>query len=137
MVIGIPSHKINDIWAIVSPLIEVVTKRTHDCYVPEDIKGFCESQAMQLWIALDGNDIKGVVTTEIIVYPRRKILRVVTVGGEGFDAWGEELSNTLDKYAAYVGCDGLEAIGRKGWIKKLSLLGYEPTHVTYVKDLRG
>ena len=58
------------------------------------------------------------MVTEIIQYPRKKIVRVITVAGKDMSMWYEFLP-MLEGYAVRNGCSSLEAWTRKGMTRKL------------------
>jgi hypothetical protein len=75
---GIPSNEIDEVWQACEPFIELAAKKGQAEMTSKDIYEFCKDARMQLWIVFDDNaDIKAVVTTEIINYPRKKVCRVV------------------------------------------------------------
>ena len=85
---GIPSQEIDEIWDACLPFIELAAKKGQEEMSTKDIYNFCKDAKMQLWIVFDNNaDIKAVVTTEIVNYPRKKVCRVVTLGGQEIDNW--------------------------------------------------
>ena len=82
---------------------------------------------MQLWPSK-----KGCIVTEIVVYPRKKVLNIFLGGGE--------LDQILDmhqdviQWAKAQGCKALTMTGRFGWKKPLAKHGWEATHSSYVKE---
>jgi len=78
---------------------------THDFY---DIVDGIATNALQLW-ASD----KAVIVTEMMVYPRKKLLHAPVVAGnlEGV----EEMTPTVIEFAKFMGCQGITTAGRRGW----------------------
>ena len=66
------------------------------------------TNALQLW-ASD----KAVIITEIMVYPRKKLLHAPIVAGnlEGV----AEIAPSILEFAKFIGCQGVTTAGRKGW----------------------
>ena len=97
---------------------------THDF---SDIVEGISSGTMQLWPAP-----KGCIVTEIVIYPKKKVLNVFLGGGE--------LEQIMDmhidviNWAKAQGCSALTMTGRLGWKKPLALHGWNPLHMSYVKD---
>lgn len=89
-----------------------------------DIRAFCESRDMQLWLIGNKYGVVGAVTTEIINYPRKRMLRVVTLAGKEFDNWAGQLNDLLGEWAASLQCDGIECFVRSGFTKKLAAYGF-------------
>ena len=81
---------------------------------------------MQLWPTP-----KGCIVTEIVVYPRKRMLNVFLGGGE--------LEQILDmhkdviQWAKAPGCTALTMTGRGGWKKTLANHGWKQLHSSYVK----
>lgn len=56
-----------------------------------------------------------------------RIAEVILVGGRDCDRWLAELDNVIGACASAAGATELRAIGRRGWLKKLSRLGWDVT----------
>ena len=82
---------------------------------------------MQLWPTP-----KGCIVTEIVVYPRKRMLNVFLGAGE--------LDQILDmhqdviQWAKLQGCEALTMTGRAGWKKPLAKHGWSPLHSSYIKE---
>lgn len=119
---GISADEIDYWWDQVEPLIHKPLWRTGAIreYESDDILRFIKTRDMQCWIAHDGAEILAVGVTEIVQYPRRNVLAIVTVGAKNgsIDAWIDHL-DTLKAFAERHDCGVIRAWGRKGWAKKL------------------
>jgi hypothetical protein len=86
------------------------------------------SGKMQLWPAP-----KGCIVTEIVVYPRKKMLNVFLGGGE--------LDQLLDMHKDVIawskaqGCEAVTITGRFGWKKPLKTHGWKPMHASFIKEI--
>jgi len=101
----------------------------------KDIYNFCKESKMQLWIVFDSkSNIKAVVTTEIINYPKKKVCRIITLGGQEIDNWLHSIS-VIEAWAEENECHAMETFCRKGFIKKLEHYGYEQTYTVLGKEL--
>jgi len=86
------------------------------------------SGKMQLWPAP-----KGCIVTEIVVYPRKKMLNVFLGGGE--------LDQLLDMHKDVIawskaqGCKAITITGRFGWKKPLKAHGWKPMHASFIKEI--
>ena len=136
MIYPILSHDAPAIWPEVSDYVTRALKLTLGQINADSVLERIKAQDMQLWVIAE-SAILGAMVTEILIYPNRKILRVVTLGGEGWDNWGSEIVETLDSYAKYVGATGIEFVGRKGWIKKLAQHGYSTRCAYFQKELEN
>ncbi len=97
---------------------------THDF---EDIVAGLHRGVLQLWPTP-----KGCIVTEIVVYPKKKVLNVFLGGGE--------LEQILDMHSDVIawakaqGCAALTMTGRFGWKKPLKAHGWKAQHASYVKE---
>jgi len=132
---GIPSQEIDEIWEACEPFIDLAYKKGQGEMETQDIYKLCKEAKMQLWVIFnEKNKIKGVGTTEIVIHPRKKVCRIVTLGGNGFDDWIDTISS-IEAWAESQGCHAIETFCRKGFIKKLEHYGYEQTYTVLGKEL--
>ena len=96
-----------------------------DDFVPELIEG-----KVRLWVFISEKVIVGHMITELIRYPRKSFVRVLTMqcdGGEkgmlGMDLW-HKFVPVVEEYAALHGCAHLEAYTRKGMVRSLEKHGW-------------
>ncbi|MCK5602532.1 hypothetical protein KAR91_11700 [Candidatus Pacearchaeota archaeon] len=126
-VTGIHADDIDRIWDRVQPMIEVAVDKSMNA---DDIYGFLKNRDMQLWVTFRDSEILSACTTEIIIYPQSRRLRVVTLGGE----WCKELQELIEEFVKAKGIDAMEIVGRKGWTRRLKPFGYEQTAVVLIKE---
>ena len=94
----------------------------------DDVAEALASGKMQLWPAP-----KGCIVTEIVVYPRKKVLNVFLGAGE--------LDQLMDMHKDVIawskaqGCVAVTITGRHGWKKPLTKHGWKPLHTSYVKEI--
>ncbi len=93
----------------------------------EDVVALAEEGKMQIW-QIPNSETMGV--TEFVHYPRKRRVRVILLAGV-FDPEVVRFFESLAKAMAY---DGIEVIGRRGWIKALKPYGYIESSVNVVKD---
>ncbi len=115
-------------WEFVRQYVDPALKFANGELTSEDIYNYLISGHMRLFV-IRNPLICGAATCEVVQYVRKKAVRVVTLGGENFDAWSETLNNAMLDWASKVGADGIEAYVRKGLVKKLEKLGYHQTYV--------
>ena len=121
------------VWEEVAPLLDTVKEHTEGELETDDFLEPLTHGDMQLWIATEGSTVHGVMVTQLIPYPQKKILRIISLAGDNI----EELrgfQELIEAFAVKTGCTALEMWGRKGW-KKL-LPDWEDTYVVYTKDLK-
>ena len=98
---------------------------THDIiYIYEGIyKG-----TMQL-----GPREKSCLVTEIVVYPKKRVLNIFLGGGDLTEIL--DMHDDVINWAKAQGCEALNMTGRFGWKKPLAAHGWEPMHSSYVKEI--
>ena len=91
---------------------------------------------MQLWVALSEGSVIAAMITEIVQYPRKRVLRVITIAGKdgyGMSKWYGFLP-LIEGFALNNDCSSLEAWTRKGMAKKL--IDWEHKYMVITKDLK-
>ena len=84
-------------------------------------------------------DLCGVCVAEVRDYPLnppKRALIVCLLGGDGFDFWGKKLVTGLELLGKALGCDEVQATGRRGWSRKLMQFGWGEQKVTVAKKLK-
>jgi len=102
-----------------------------------DIIDMAARGEIQLWIVWNpsSNTEHGMVVTELLTFPQKRIARALGVTGEGM--LGMDVSRmieTLSDWATSEGCDRIELYGRAGWARFLSSHWVDAGHV-WKKDL--
>ena len=121
------------VWSEVSPLIRKALLHAEGELIPEDIKKHLDTSDLRLWVALENKDVLAAMVTEIIQYPRKKIVRVITLAGKDMNMWYEFLP-MVEGYAIRNGCSSLEAWSRKGMARKLK--DWKHSYDIITKDLK-
>ena len=121
------------IWDQVAPLLEKVKEYSEGEGEPDDFLEALTHGDMQLWIATEDSNMHSVMVTQIVTYPQKKILRVISIAGSDFKRL-YEFNDMVESFAIKTGCSGMELWGRKGW-KKL-LPDWESNYIVYSKDLK-
>jgi len=129
----IEAENIDMVWDDVVPLIEKALRHAEGELIPEDIKKHLESENLRLWVALKDKNVIAAMVTEIIQYPRKRIVRVITLAGKDMGLWYDFLP-MLEGYAIRHGCSSLEAWTRKGMTRKLK--DWKHSYDIITKDLK-
>ena len=82
---------------------------------------------LQLWPAE-----RGCAVTEIVVYPRKKVLHVFLAAGE-MDQIIAMIDSAID-WGKTQGCTGMTIAGRHGWSRVLAKYGYKPVMTVLEKE---
>lgn len=101
----------------------------------DDIYERIQDKRIQLW-ALHNDQIKAVMTTEIINYPQMRCVCIYTVTGENMHEWLDTLIQTINDWGAGLGCHAIEFCGRKGWEKVLEPKGFGQTNVFMTRPIQ-
>ena len=126
-----PDH-IPHIWDSVHRHLELMTPHSEGELEPEDFYELLTNAEMQLWIAVDNGELIASMVTQVIPYPRKQVLRIISIGGKSMDKWMQFLP-IIEDWALTVGCTSLEAWGRKGWLKILK--DWKCSYHVITKDL--
>ena len=113
---------VQDLWFGVRPLIEKPLEHSEGAMTSSDVLRAVITNKFQLWVGFDRDEIDTVLITQIISYPRHKILRIhtwATSTGYDFDIWYKDCVEALESFARYHDCTALEAWCRKGLARKL------------------
>ena len=112
----VPADEVASIWEEVYPLLEKAQVYAAGELDTQDFFEMVENGDMQLWIADDDGGIFAMMLTEFVQYPRKKVMRIVSIGGREMNRWMKYFP-ALEAAALSVGCTGFEVFGRKGWLK--------------------
>lgn len=122
----VPQEYVDYSWPFVEKYLEGAAKYTYGRYEVEDIYKAIKDWQYTLWVAFDGEKIKGAVVTNVVTYPKKKFLGLHFCGGIELHEWQEPMMKLLQAWAYDNGCDGLEATARLGWAKALKEYNYKP-----------
>jgi len=98
---------------------------THD--IDDVFRAILEGR-MQLWPAEEG-----CLVTEILLYPRKKVLHIFLAGGEMNQL--TDMHHDVIEWAKAQGCTALTLSGRKGWSRALAKFGWEEKLVNLSKEI--
>lgn len=133
-VCGIRSDNVEYVWPKIREFVTEALTHSRGEVNTDDVFTCLLNQLMQLWIAYDDdNEIKACLVTQIITYPRRKFLRVVVLSGEGMEDW-EHGWVFVETWARAMGCDGVEAFARRGFVRRAKAQGFREYYSMVGKD---
>ena len=121
------------VWDKVEPILARAVSRSEGELKTNDILDLITEGDMQLWIVSENKEIIAALVTQIITYPQKRILRLVSLAGEDFNKFKHFLDR-VQSFAIQSGCTALELWGRKGW-KKL-LPEWDSKYIVYTKDIK-
>ena len=122
------------LWPTVEPWVKAALSHGGLVYTPDDILTHLLTRRMKLWIARDGEAIKGCCISVIERYERLCVCSVLVIGGTMAKDW-LHFSEAVEDWGRSMGAEYMQGCGRFGWAKKASPLGYKPVAVIYRKAL--
>lgn len=116
-VIWVNKEDAERIWPKVEPYLMSALKRWLPVYFSCDLLEMVQKDEAQLWVVVDSENevLYGAALTQILIYPRAKIMNVFMLGGRDWKKWKEDISSAMERFAHDQKCDFLQSIGRKGW----------------------
>ena len=72
------------VWDKVEPILARVVSRSEGELETDDIFDLVAEGRMQLWVVVKDKEIIAALVTQIITYPQKKVLRLVSLAGEDF-----------------------------------------------------
>ena len=117
----VKTEDVQDVWPKARPLIEKALAYDYlGSMTSTDALRLILNEHQQLWIGFD-TDIFLAILTEVVHYPKNKVLRIIafsTETGHDMNVWYHHLS-VLEEFALVCECTALEAWARKGLAEKL------------------
>lgn len=130
----INKNEVEAVWPHVVEHLERAVAFSDGELKTEDFLSFLLAEEMQLWVAVGDRECVAAMVTQIIVYPRKKILRVIAIGGRDMKIWMQNI-DMLENYALAMGCTELEAWTKRGFLRVLK--DWKMSHIVIKKDLKG
>jgi len=121
------------LWDRVGPMLQRVVDHTEGELQPEDFLDNIVNNYMNLWLAVEDKEIIMAMVTQVIHYPRKKVLRVIAIAGKDFKEIHKEFNDMIESFAIQAGCSSLELWGRKGWKKMLP--DWDSNYMVFTKGL--
>ena len=106
------------IWDKIHDHLVSMTPHSEGELEPDAFYEAISEGAMQLWIALEEKELLASMITQIVTYPRKNVLRIISISGDDMYKWIDYIP-TIEDWALSMGCTSLECWGRKGWLKVL------------------
>lgn len=100
-------------------------------YELKDVKRWLESGELQLWVIWSPEEVVAIFCTEVVSFPKAKVLRIAYAAGTKMRRWVGFLPK-LEEWAKSEGYTEIEIEGRPGWGR---VTGYEETSRTWSRRL--
>ena len=126
------------LWHLVETDIERACKYSSGTYDSDAILQELMGSRSILWVIHDEEDnITANYVTQLVQYPRKKTLLVVTLGGKGYKKWHPLMLEELAKYAKEEKCDFIEASIRQDLAEWAERVGWVKTRITMEYHYNG
>ena len=125
MIIALPVNELEKYWDDIKPNIERALAFCNEEMDIDDVHSMIEDGSVLPLLVIENNKILSVVTLEIIQKPLKKIVCIMTAGGEELDMWLEDILETVNELAKDQQADSIYINGRKGWLRKLNKFNYK------------
>jgi|TARA_Y100000310_G_C20475682_1_gene712277 hypothetical protein len=132
-VVLVAPSDVSYVWDDVVPLLDKALQYSEGEMTSDDLAPHLDNENLRMWVAMKGNEIIACMVTEVIEYPRKKIVRVITLAGKDMDLWYDFLP-LVEGYAVKQGCSALEAWTRKGMTRKLK--DWKHSYDIITKDIK-
>ena len=127
----IPTAHVHGVWSRTYDFMKKAAEYTYGRYTPEDILDSIIDYGHHLWVAFEGEEIKGITITYFKQYPRMKCLDMVFCAGDAGMEWKDPMLKVLQHWAHDNDCDRIESSGRVGWSKIFKDDGYKALWQVY------
>jgi len=122
------------VWPQVEHLFLENANLWDEYYTIKSFPQMFHAERMQLWTMNDADEFLLVMVTEIIAYPKMKVMNVLYMMGEEL-LDGLKFIEYLERWAWKQGVRKSHAVGRKGFQRLLKPLGYKKHAVAFAKDI--
>tara|TARA_R100001244_G_scaffold57877_1_gene48956 strand:+ start:871 stop:1419 length:549 start_codon:yes stop_codon:yes gene_type:complete len=134
----VPPEYIRHIYPKVEGFLDRLVPTTNGRFEKIDLLHDMLTGRENLWVVVEEEDneenIIGIVITEVMHYPRKRMLAIQYCSGDRLDEWMDNTLEILENWALDNDCEGMELTGRKGWVKKLKLQQWKEEFVVVKKD---
>lgn len=132
---GVPYELIGQFWKFAEPFVKRALDHTHGEMTHLDLAQMCLKRDAQLWLIYHNGRVVGAGTTEIVLYPQKKVCRIITLAGTEFDEWMGMAHDVVSLWAKEQGCQAMQALTRTGFVPKLKSIGYKNRYCICDKPL--
>ena len=122
------------IWGQVEPLLAKATPYSEGEVEAQDFAYLIINNEMQLWVSIEEKSVTAAMVTQVVHYPRKKVLRIIALGGKGLRRMQEKFEPTLEGYAIKAGCSALEAWTRRGLLRLVK--DWKQSYIIITKDIK-
>lgn len=126
-VYGVMATHIDLVWHEVIPLLKRSLEYADGKYEVGDVYAFLKSRDMQLFVCMRHGVVASFAITQIVNYPRKKILYVLFAAGIDLHEWPDYMQQIID-WGHVMQCNDIEVPGREGWARVLREQGFKKAY---------
>lgn len=96
-------------------LMSIVRQQRNRMFFEDIVRAVAEDR-FRLWAvnSPDGHPLATICYT-VSVMPRMRVFSIIGLAGDGFVRHSDDIGNSVRELARALGCQQIEAFGRKGW----------------------
>lgn len=134
VLVPIPTDLLGPWQNVWFPFLEQIAQRSRNS-IPE-LMGHIVSNEIHIHLAWEPETktAHALAGTRIILRGGNRVGELVWATGSGRKHWLPLLADLESYHRDHLGCVGMNAIARRGWLKDLRARGYRITHLTFEKD---
>lgn len=127
---AVPFEAVEDMWPTVLPMLQEAIDMSDGRIDATTVLDSLRARTFVLWVIYPPDlGICAAMVTSVVQYPLKSVLSVRLLGGHGMKNWLASASAVLRNFAHDSGLSGVEMIGRYGWLRPLTGLGWSPLSV--------
>ena len=140
-IVLVEPEDVDEVWPFVREGVLKAMAHSDSVMEGEDFYPQLINGKSRLWVFVSEKEVVGHMITEVIRYPRKSFVRVLTMecsGGEkgmlGMELWSKFVP-AVEEYAMFHGCSHLEAYTRRGMVKALEKHGWDNQYNIVTKQI--
>lgn len=133
VLVSIPHDQLIGTQHVWLPFVEKIARRTRNSV--DELSGQIASGEIQIHLAWHPIDKRAhaLAGTRLFLRGGCKVAELVWCTGDGRKHW-LPLLDEMEAHHRAIGCVGMNALARFGWMRELKERGYRATHVMLEKD---
>jgi hypothetical protein len=133
----VPRGMVRQVWTRVKPLLKLAIRLSGGRWSPDFVLAGLVLGEQTLWVVTDeAQEIIGAMTTEIVAYPKKRMVAIHFLGGSDFDNWYGDLLEKVTAWTKDCECDGIECLGRSGFWRWFEADGFKKGSTFYEKRIK-
>lgn len=131
----VPPSEVSEYWPEAIDLLRPAIEQSGGRMTEKDVLHDIITGVEHLWIIFEDEAVVAACSTTINVYPSKRVLNVLFLGGDGFNNWVGELDQKLSEFCLFVNCSAMELIGRRGFKRAVQQLGWTEEYTLFQKEI--